>query len=72
MTLQIRKIEANKAQIWIIYLMASLTHPNVPAYIQGRQCRVDNCPPDLGRIEGTAGLRRRAALLLAHPVLGGY
>ena len=24
-------------------------------------------PPDFGRIEGTAGQRRRAALLLAHP-----
>ena len=28
--------------------------------------------PDLGRIEGAAGQRRRAALLLAHPVLGSY
>jgi hypothetical protein len=31
---------------------------------------VDNCPPDFGIIEGAAGQRRRAALQLAHPVLG--
>ena len=28
--------------------------------------------PDLGRLEGTAGQRRRAALLLAHPDFGSY
>ena len=29
-------------------------------------------PPHFGRIEGAAGQRRRAALLLAPPVLGSY
>ena len=28
--------------------------------------------PDFGKLEGTAGQRRRAALLLAHPDFGSY
>ena len=43
---------------------------NPGASIKGAQGGGQLPPPDFVRIEGTAGQRRRAALLLARPDLG--
>ena len=64
-----------KRNFWIFTKWKLLSFPEMKAYTpQGRNWRVGrvgNCPL-FGRIEGTAGQWRCAALLLAHPDFGSY